>query len=313
MPDTSELRPWHYEDPFFQEAPAISEFDLDGLFKGSNLEDLTIRTFDAVGLDIRASLAQSDLYERPNKDQHAFCLMIGRDPTKVKVLCNNRDNLSWAGTMLHEYGHAAYDMCLDPGQQYFLRDCAHISSTEAIAMLFGRMTHDACWLEDILGLSADDAGDAAASAMRQLSWAMLVFTRWMMVMLHFERNLYADPDQDLNKLWWDLVEKYQMITRPDNRDAPDWATKTHIAQAPVYYQNYMLGELTASQMRNYVETILGNQPFMRQTGTGKWLVDGLFREGSRRHWNDSLQHLTGEKLNPVYFIREFVGSPEETA
>ena len=22
--------------------------------------------------------------------------------------------------------------------------------------------------------------------------------------------MYEDPDQDLNKLWWDLVEKYQL-------------------------------------------------------------------------------------------------------
>ena len=36
--------------------------------------------------------------------------------------------------------------------------------------------------------------------------------------------------------------------RPDGRHAPDWAPKIHLAAAPVYYQNYLYGELFASQL-----------------------------------------------------------------
>ena len=302
-----ELRPWHYEDPFFQDAPSISDFDLDPHFKGKNLEELTLETFDRVGLDIRPTLAQSDLYEREGKDQHAFCLQIGRHPERVHVLCNNRDNESWASTMLHEFGHAVYDQYLLPQQTYFLRGVAHTNSTEAIAMLFGRLTHNAAWLSDIAGVDPRAANEAESTARRQLSWQMIVFTRWMMVMTHFERALYADPAQDLNKLWWDLVERYQLLTRPEGRDMPDWATKTHIAQAPVYYHNYMIGEMTASQLQHHIETGLGNLPLIRQAQTGPWLRAGLFEQGSIRPWNEALQHLTGEKLNPQYFVNEFVG------
>ncbi|MEZ5339308.1 MAG: M2 family metallopeptidase [bacterium] len=310
LASATELRPWHYEDTFFQEAPAIVELDLDALFRGCDLEKLTTESFDRIGLDIRPSLAISDLYERDSKDQHAFCMMVGRDPSRVHVLCNCRDNESWAATMLHEYGHAVYDMGLDPEQQYFLRDCAHISTTEAIAMLFGRLTHDEAWLVDILGIEPERAAAAAADASRQLSWAMLLFVRWMMVMVNFERSLYADPSRDLNRLWWDLVEQFQMLTRPDNRDQPDWATKTHIAQAPVYYQNYLLGEMTASQLKHYIENRLGDAPLIRQPRTGQWLAEGLFRRGSRLPWNETLVELTGERLNPQYFIADFVEGTE---
>ena len=306
----AELRPWHYEDTFFQDAPAIVELDLDALFKGADLEALTVASFERVGLDIRPSLALSDLYERDGKDQHAFCLRMGRDSTRVHVLCNCRDTESWAGTMLHEYGHAAYDLYLDPRQKYFLRDCAHISSTEAIAMLFGRLTHDEAWLVDILGVDPQLAASVSADARRQQAWGMLVFTRWMMVMVNFERNLYADPGQDLNRLWWDLVEQYQLLHRPDNRDEPDWASKTHIAQAPVYYQNYLLGEMTASQLKYHIEHRLGSEPLIRQPQTGPWLRDGLFRRGCLLEWNATLEQLTGEKLNPRYFIEEFVSTQE---
>ena len=63
-----------------------------------------------------------------------------------------------------------------------------------------------------------------------------------MVVFNFEKNLYENPDQDLNKLWWDLVEKYQFVKRPEGITlGPEWATKIHIATYPVYYQNYQLG------------------------------------------------------------------------
>ena len=64
--------------------------------------------------------------------------------------------------------------------------------------------------------------------------------------------LYDNPEQDLNRVWWDLVEKYQELKRPEGRDQPDYASKIHIATAPVYYQSYMLGQLFASQVQHAI-------------------------------------------------------------
>jgi peptidyl-dipeptidase A len=50
--------------------------------------------------------------------------------------------------------------------------------------------------------------------------------------------MYENPDQDLNKLWWDMVERYQLLKRPPGRNAPDYGSKIHIVSAPVYYHNY---------------------------------------------------------------------------
>ena len=71
-------------------------------------------------------------------------------------------------------------------------------------------------------------------------------------MVRFEQELYSNPDQDLNKLWWSLVEKYQFVEKPHKRAKADWAAKIHFTIAPVYYHNYMLGELLASQLHNYI-------------------------------------------------------------
>ena len=98
-----------------------------------------------------------------------------------------------------------------------------------------------------------------------LRYRLLIFSRWCQVMLRFEKGMYENPDQDLNKLWWDLVEKYQMVKRPPDRNAPDYASKIHIVRAPVYYHNYMMGELFASQVHHAIarEVLQGRRPRTR--------------------------------------------------
>src|SRR5262249_53456559 len=130
--------------------------------------------------------------------------------------------------------------------------------------------------------------------------------RWALVMVHFERALYADPDRaDLNQFWWDCVERLQLVRRPEGRDAPDWAAKYHLAGAPVYYHNYILGELTASQIGHAITSQVPGAGLVDNPGAGLFLRDGLFALGARYPWNDTLQRLTGERLNPRYYAEEF--------
>jgi peptidyl-dipeptidase A len=65
-------------DPFFQEPPERGNLDVDRYFAGKDLEALTRETYDRLGFEVRDVLARSDLYERAGKDQHAFCLRVGR-------------------------------------------------------------------------------------------------------------------------------------------------------------------------------------------------------------------------------------------
>src|SRR5262249_34668759 len=147
-----DLRAWHYADPFFQEAPP-AEVSLDPFFAGHDLVALTERYFAAVGFDVRDVIARSDLFERPGKCQHAFCLSMDRGDD-VRVLCNLRPTERWMGTMLHEVGHAVYDRNLDRSLPWLLRSQAHILSTEASAMLFGRLSKNPAWLREWAGADA---------------------------------------------------------------------------------------------------------------------------------------------------------------
>lgn len=306
--NTGELMPWHYSDPFFQAPPEQPQLDIDRYFAEKNLEELTRLTYESLGLEVQDILDRSDLYERQGKDQHAFCTALGREyPYDIRVLANIRSDSYWMNTMLHEFGHGVYDKYIDPSLPYLLRTYAHINSTEAIALMMGALADDPAWLAAIAGAPQDWlVEDQEYIAQRQRA-DRLVFIRWALVMFHFEQALYADPDRDgLNILWWDLVERFQHLNAPPGRDKPDWAAKIHVAIAPVYYHNYVLGNLTAAQLRAYMETRVARGPFFLSKEAGRYLQDVFFARGASRDWKKTLIQATGEKLNPEYFIRPLI-------
>lgn len=297
--------PWHLPDPFFQEPPEDPDLDVDRYFEGKDLEELTRRTYDSLGLDVRGVISKSDLYEREGKSQHAFCITIGREyPYDVRVLANIRPDAYWMDTMLHEFGHAVYDRHINPNLPYFLRSVAHTNATEAIALMMGPLAIEPGWLTSVAGASeAELRGDAEKLKARQRA-SDLVFTRWALVMYHFEQALYADPDrQDLNRIWWDLVERFQFVNRPPDRDEPDWAAKIHVAVSPVYYHNYVLGHLIAAQLRDHLERYVTHGPFYESEAAGRYLMESFFGPGARDDWQTTVERATGEELNPDYFVK----------
>jgi len=305
------LMPWHYQNRYFQEAPKIYAVDLDGYYKNKDLVKITEAYYAGLGLPMDDLVQKSDLFEKEGKYQHAYCTDIDKDGD-IRVVCNVKPNNSWMGTLLHEFGHAIYDKFIDKDLPWALRDPAHTFTTEAIAMMFGRFSSNAYWMKDMLGISQTESEKIAGESFKSLRLEQLVFSRWVQVVYRFEKSMYANPDQDLNKLWWDLVEKYQMLKRPENRNAPDWASKIHIASYPCYYHNYMLGELLASQLYYTItEKALGQkqgneQSFAGKKEAGEFLKKYIFAPGNRYYWNDMIEKATGEKLTAKYYAKQFV-------
>ena len=299
--EASELRPWHLDDVFFQDAPAAGAISLDYLFEDADIEALTLRTYEGLGLDLGPVLARSDLYARSGKSQHAFCIDIDREGD-VRVLCNVEASERWMETMLHEFGHAVYDRECDPTLPWLVRSASHPLTTEGIAMLFGRLPRDPRWLTDVAGIEPSTVESLTPRLRAARRAGLLVFARWVLVMTNFERRLYADPDADLDTLWWDLVERYQQVQRPDDRHEPDWAAKIHLAAAPVYYQNYLYGELFASQL----DATLGERTdgLVGRRAAGELLVRDVFAPGASLRWDDLIVRATGEPLSATHLARQ---------
>lgn len=311
----SELRPHHYPDPFFQEAPPEDALELDRLFQDRDVVALARDFYHSIGLPVEPILERSDLYEREGKDQHAYCVDIDR-AGDVRILCNVVPGERWMQTMLHELGHAVYDFYLPPTLPFLLRRPAHLISTEAIALLFGRLTRDPDWLAATLHLDRHEQLALERAVLENRRTAMLIFVRWALVMVYFEREFYANPErEDLNRLWWEIVGEVQKV-RPPARVAErhDWATKIHLATAPVYYHNYLLGELQASQLAEYIrKNVVPDGPagngYVGRRELGQYLCERVFAPGASLTWNELCAHATGAPLSPDAFVREFIGEP----
>jgi peptidyl-dipeptidase A len=305
------LMPWHYQNRYFQEAPKIYNVDLDKYYKDKDIVAIAKTYYASFGLPIDDVIAKSDLYEKEGKYQHAYCTTIIRN-TDVRTVMNIKPNADWMNTALHELGHAAYDKNIDQKLPWTLREPAHTFTTEAIAMLFGRFASNPAWMKDVIGISEEEKEKIADASFKSLRLQQLIFSRWTQVVYRFEKGMYENPDQDLNKLWWDLVEKYQMLKRSEGRNEPDWASKIHIASYPCYYHNYQLGELLASQLDYYIaDKVLksgdpNNESFFNKKDVGKYLIDEVFSVGEKYKWNEMIEKATGEKLTAKYYAKQFV-------
>ena len=299
----ADLMPWHYAEPFFQSAPMLGALDFNALFQGKDLVALALKTYDGLGMEVRDILGRSDLYEREGKNQHAFCADLDREGD-VRTLCNLKPSLRWMETLLHELGHGVYDKYIPLDVPWLLRSPAHTLSTEAMAMLMGAITLDSEWHSMILGSPAAEAERAGQAGQARFRLEELIFARWVMVVVNFERLMYQDPSRDLDALWWELVQKFQLLNRPAGRDRkPDWASKYHIALAPAYYQNYLLGRMMSLQWDGWLRSHIGG--IVGRPAAGEFFRERVFALGCTLHWNDGLEFATGEKLNPDYFVQKF--------
>jgi peptidyl-dipeptidase A len=121
-------------------------------------------------------------------------------------------------------------------------------------------------------------------------------------MTGFERELYANPDADLDRIWWELVARHQLVTPPDERQAPDWAAKIHIAIAPVYYHTYLYGAIVALQLQEALRRDAGG--IVGRPDAGRQLGEQLFAAGLAERWDRLVEQASGTPLSVDSLARE---------
>ncbi|MBU1238868.1 M2 family metallopeptidase [Myxococcota bacterium] len=311
-----ELMPWHYEDLFFQEVPQRVTFPLERLITKNPVVPVS-QLYRGLGLELDGVLAQSDLFERRFKNPHAFCIDIDRKGD-VRILANVHRSFNWTVTLLHEAGHAAYFKYINKRLPYLLREPAHTFITEGVAMLMQRLAYSPRWLEKAMEIPPEELRELEPELRRIQRMDGLIFARWSLVMYHFEKQLYEDPEADLQQVWWDLKERYQGIRQPPGReDEKDWLTKVHLVSNPVYYHNYTLGLLFSCQVLDSLKrrTPKGQDPFIGDVlgeatkttrATGRFLRKKIFSQGNKMSWEALVEHATGSPLGVDAFCNWYL-------
>ena len=207
----------------------------------------------------------------------------------------------WMDTMLHELGHATFDTGLDSSLPWLLRD-THLVVTEGIAILMGRLAGDAEWLERVLGVDSSSVASLADGLRRARAAELLVFTRWVLVMTNFERALYADPESDLDATWWELVERYQLVRKPEGRtqaglggEDPRGLRARLLPQLPLRADRRLAA-------RRDLERECGG--IVDRPAAGKLLGERVFAPGLSVRWDRLIEQATGEPLTAAHFGRD---------
>jgi peptidyl-dipeptidase A len=141
--------------------------------------------------------------------------------------------------------------------------------------------------------------------MKTLRSEMLIFLRWAITLIRFERELYRNP----GAIESSVVGIRRAVSEghaPENRDRADWASKIHLASSPVYYQNYVLGELMASQLLRYIHRDVAQTDGYVGHGTSARI--SWKKSSNRAHVRLELdaEEATGQELSADHFIAQFV-------
>ena len=63
----------------------------------------------------------------------------------------------------------------------------------------------------------------------------------------------------------------------------------------------------ASQLLRHIHTkVVKSESYVGNASVGRYLVENVFKPGSRYDWSTMLKRATGEDLNPDHFIAQFV-------
>ena len=322
----AELRPWHYQNAFFQEAPTaiFGDVDLDALYAKVDSNRVIKQTRDfyaSIGVDVSKTLANSSLFPKPGKNQHACAWYLDPNKPGSSILIMSLPNppkppkASEASTLVHELGHDInYEAILANKEiPYLLRDATML--TEAFAMLMEQQTQTADWFVK-LGVDEGKAREAADTVALIDYVNQLMFLRWSAAIYCFEKRMYADPDADIGALWWECRERNQMLARPEGWVNPDALAKYHIPNVePLYYSNYAIGQVANVQFAELFGRKIANASqgasYYGKRELGDWLMQDFLAQGERYRWDESLKMSTGKPLSVSAWTKRYVGSPAE--
>lgn len=290
-----DVGPWIWSEAFCQEDP-LDTSALDSLVEGVDILKAAASLYEIMGFNVEEILERSDNFERVGKNQHAFCTHIDREGD-IRTLNNIKPSIKWLETVLHELGHAVYELGITSELPWLLREPPHMIPTEAMALLAGRQAYRSASLKHLSRRSSEALRERAEVSLKR---RQLIFSRWVLVMTYFERELYRNPDQDLNTLWWSLVERFQKIKCKGSKSGSDWAAKYHVGLAPVYYFSYLLGELFASLIEERLSVFASKK-------TGEFLTENVFKPGDRFDWSTLIEKATGSKLTAKAWLSQFAG------
>src|SRR5262245_36000370 len=212
---------------------------------------------------------------------------------EVKILINKYKGLRFVDTLFHESGHALhYSYNNEPS--FILQTNYPEPLDEGLGQVMALMLYRPEVAGDVFGLTPQQV-KAINERYRLQS---LYDLRETIADSMFEFEAYANPDQDLNKLYNRIYSRYLGVEVPD--DAPSvWAFDPFYSSGPIYLQSYVVAEMVGRQIHHALDQKFGKRWDQK---TGKYLQENFFSRGGRFTLDEIMKKGTGEALTARYLI-----------
>ncbi len=221
---------------------------------------------------------------------NGLCMTLNRHA--IRILGNPQDGYGYYTTMFHELGHALHSALNEQEQMILRRDSSIF--TEGIAEIFGYVPRNPGWLKT-RGLS-----DELVSTARQSTVGpQFHYIRQRTAYCLFEYEMYRNPDQDLDTL---MAKTEARILGTEVNASPRWASNAWYVSYPVYWQNYVLADVVASQVHHHLEANFG--PLYNTQASFDFVRQNYIAPGASTPWLEKIASATGQPLNAKALIKD---------
>lgn len=303
----------------------VEAADLDPYFKGKTAEWVAKTAEDfylSLGMQpLPGSFwVKSDLYPVPEdkprkKNTHAWAYHIDL-AMDIRSLMSIEPNAEWFFTAHHELGHGHYFLSYTrPEVPPLLRLGANPGFHEGIGELISLASSQVPYLQAKGILPNDFKADKTAFLLDDALARSIPFIFFASgTMTHWEADIYAHrlEPEEWNERWWKYVSEFQGVEPPEKRGEnwADYATKTHVNDAPAYYYNYAFATVLKFQLHDYIARQILHQPpqscnYAGNKEVGKWLYENILQKGGTEDWRKVLKDATGEDISTRAMVEYF--------
>jgi len=221
---------------------------------------------------------------------NGLCMGIRKGTTKI--LGNPQDGFGYYKTMFHELGHALHGEMNDVSTLMLKRDSGIFG--EGLAEVFGYVASSPDWLA-----TRKLPEEVMATASKALLGPMFHYLRQRTAYCLFEYALYSNLDADPDAL---MAEWESRVLGCSYDASPRWAANAWFISNPVYWQNYVLADVVASQIHRHLNKAFG--PLAASKAAFDFVISHYIAPGAVTSWLEKIESATGEPLNAKALIAD---------
>lgn len=289
---------------------------LYGHFDAEKQKQLSFDVLEKIGFDLKAG--------RLDVSVHPFTTNFGNKDVRLTTNYHEDEFTSALFSTIHEAGHGIYEQNVSDdlegtGLQTGASMAIHESQSRFYENILGRSREFCSYLlpiakeyfEDFNKVSLEEFYEAmnyVEPSLIRTEADELTYGLHIIIRYEIEKELINGRIKvnDLKELWNKKYKEYLGV-EPKN-DTEGILQDMHWSDGSFgYFPSYALGNLYGAQFLN---TLIKEKPNMFNdlkegnfTEINKWLKDKIHKNGALYTPNEIIKNITGEELNPKYFIK----------